>query len=390
MSARQVMRQRRRYLGVLISIALGTAGLIVILTMGRIVKKNLNNDLTLIGGATIINVNFDESRGAKNRTAPLRLFSESSAEAVRAAPGVALVSLTITKEHHARALLDKNVYEFPLMGVDRFFWEATGHRMAAGESISPKHVQERQQVCVIGEKLAHKVFKDASPLGYHLRIDNSLYLVVGVMDKATSGELANYAFVPITTLEDRFEHLPRTNLMLVRCATWDDVERVAQLIPKLIEQWQPIEFLRVQVPVGALQQVKRITFWVEMFIYLAIGATLFLGGYGIWSGMMAAVKARTREIGLKKAMGAEDADIMLQFMTEAVCLSGIAALFGIVFGRVGVEFAGRLLGNQPPEMVIVKYAALSLVFSLLLGAIAGYYPSLRASRMEVVRAIRYE
>lgn len=364
--------------------------MIVIMTMGRIVKRNLNNDLTLIGGATIINVNFDESRGAKNRNSPLKLFAEASADEIRLTPGVGVVSLTITKDRFARASMDKNIYEFPLMGIDRYFWEATGHHMILGEPFSPRQVQERQQVCVIGEKLAHKIFKETSPIGFYLRIDNSLYQIVGVMDKQTSGELANYAFVPITTLQDRFEGLPRTNLMLVRCATWDDVERVAEQIPQLIERWQPIEFLRVQVPVGALQQVKRITFWVEMFIYLAIGATLFLGGYGIWSGMMAAVKARTREIGLKKAMGAEDSDIMLQFMTEAICLSGVAALFGIVFGRIGVEFAGRMLGNQPGEMIIVTYAAVSLVFSLLLGAVAGYYPSLRASRMEVVRAIRYE
>jgi len=309
---------------------------------------------------------------------------------VRGVLGVALVSMPITKARYAQALLDKNLYEFPLIGVDGFFWDTTGHRVIAGERIDASHVRERQQVCVIGEKLAQKIFKGASPLGFQLRIDDSLFQVIGVMGKETSGEFANYAFVPITTLQDRFEGLPQTNHMLVRCVSWDDVDRVAVQIPSLIERHQPIEFLRVQVPVGALLQVKRITFWVEMFIYLAIGATLFLGGYGIWSGMMAAVKARTREIGLKKAMGAEDADIMLQFMTEAVCLSGAAALFGIVLGRIGVEFAGRMLEDQPAEMVILIFAALSFVFSLLLGAIAGYYPSLRASRMEVMRAIRYE
>jgi len=389
MSARQVMRQRRRYLGVLISIALGTAGLIVILSMGRTVKRNLNNDLTLIGGATIINVNYDERPGRAN-IAPYRLFSAASAAAVRSIPGVASVSVNITRDHAARAYLDTNIFEFHLIGVDTSFWETTGHGLVAGELLNTRHEKERQQVCVLGEKLAKKIFKNASPLGQHLRIESSMFQIVGIMSKSTSGEMANHAFVPITTLQDRFDGIPRTNQMLVRCVSWDDVEQVAAQIPGLIGEHQSVNLLRVLVPVGALVQVKRITFWVEMFIYLAIGATLFLGGYGIWSGMMAAVKARTREIGLKKAMGAQDGDILLQFMTEALCLSGSAALIGIVLGIVGVEFAGRSLGGRPPDAVIAKYALMSFAFSLLLGAVAGFFPSLRASRMEVVTAIRYE
>jgi putative ABC transport system permease protein len=115
-----------------------------------------------------------------------------------------------------------------------------------------------------------------------------------------------------------------------------------------------------------------------------------LGGVGIWNVMMAAVVTRTREIGLKKAMGAEDKDILAQFLSEALCLSMGAALLGALMGRIMMEILGYMIGSRPPENLFFMGLALGFLFAVLLGVGAGLYPSLRASRMEVVTAIRYE
>jgi putative ABC transport system permease protein len=133
-----------------------------------------------------------------------------------------------------------------------------------------------------------------------------------------------------------------------------------------------------------------LAWWIEFLIYLATTATFLLGGVGIWNVMMAAVTSRTREIGLKKAMGAEDRDILAQFLSEALCLSAGAALLGAGLGRILMEIMSYMIGSRPPEELFFFGLALAFLFAVLIGVVAGLYPSIRASRMEVVTAIRYE
>jgi len=106
--------------------------------------------------------------------------------------------------------------------------------------------------------------------------------------------------------------------------------------------------------------------------------------------MMAAVRSRTREIGLKKAMGAEDQAIMAQFLAEAVCLSFTASLAGSFLGLVAVEVTSILINSHPGQGLFIICVAMGLLVAVVLGVAAGLYPSLQASRMEVVSAIRYE
>jgi len=389
-SARQVLRQRRRYLGVLISIAIGTAGVIVILTMGQIVKGNLNDDLTLIGGATVIKATFESQVSRKDTIQRLQWFQPQAVEALRSLPGVMAVSEVVSLKHSVRTVVHNNVFRIMLMGVDQFFWTVNGFGIKQGRMFTAEDVSEHRPVCILGEKLAERVLEDDSVIGRQFSIDDSIYTVVGIMSDAAAGDLATMAFMPISSVRDRIEDLPEANTVIVRCESWDDVGAVAAAIPPAVARFQNVEQLQVDVPTSALTQVRRIAFWVESFIYFAVVATLVLGGYGIWNGMMTAVRSRIREIGLKKAMGAKDSDILFQFLSEALCLSCSAAVVGIVLGIAGVAVSSQVLDKWPSREAVIGYSALSFVFSLLLGVVGGYYPALRASRMEVVSAIRYE
>ncbi len=165
---------------------------------------------------------------------------------------------------------------------------------------------------------------------------------------------------------------------------------VAAAIPGVVEAYQSAENLLVEVSWENLDQVKQVAWWIEFFIYLAFASTLILGGMGIWNIMMAAVRSRTREIGLKKAMGAEDMDILAQFLTEALSLSLVSAILGVALGRVLVELLGWWIGMRPSEELFFTCLTISLFFAVVLGVGAGLYPSLQAARMEVVSATRYE
>jgi putative ABC transport system permease protein len=106
--------------------------------------------------------------------------------------------------------------------------------------------------------------------------------------------------------------------------------------------------------------------------------------------MTASVRARTREIGLKKALGAEDGDILVQILGEALCLSTGSAFFGVLMGRGAIEIAGLFLENRPSESLFLTSAGLALLIAIVLGVTAGLFPAIRASRMQVAAAIHYE
>ena len=197
-------------------------------------------------------------------------------------------------------------------------------------------------------------------------------------------------FIPLTTAQDRMEHFGKPRNLYIRCRSWDDVEGVAVRIPSVIESHQPADGLKVEVNWASLSRVKKMVWGIELFINLAVCATLVLGGFGIWNIMMNGVRARTREIGLKKAMGAEDRDILAQFLTEALCLSLGAALLGVGLGRAAVEMLASMLGTRPPEDLFFICVGFGLLFAVVLGIGAGLSPAIRASRMEVVSAVRYE
>lgn len=382
-STRQVIRQRR-YLGVVLAIALGTAGLITMITMSRDFKRNLHKDLNLIGGVTVMRVYFD------NALAPWpQSFQAAAVEALRQMPGVMQVSLVAPTSGKTN-LPGGREYRFPVVGVDEHFWELRSFWASVGNLFTPEAVTSRKRECVLGATLAQRIFGHSQLHGQTLEIYKDTYEITGLLGGITDIGISDCAFLPLSTVLDRFPGVVLTDRLYIRCVTSDDVAQVAAAVPGVVQQYQPSQYLRVHVPWEALWHTQRVFWWTEFFIYLAIGATFILGGAGIWNVMMAAVQSRTREIGLKKAMGAEDQDILAQFLMEAILLSCVAFLAGAVLARVIVSVTGWIIDSPPPTDVFWGCLGLTFLFALILGLGAGFYPSLQASRMEVVDAIRYE
>jgi putative ABC transport system permease protein len=382
-STRQVIRHRRRYIGVVLAIALGVAGFLNIVTMSRQVKKNFNENLDLIGGVTIIRTYFDNQRSYRPQW-----FRDQTLTALLHLPGVK--ELTLTTARWGQTNWHGEHYSFTTMAVDGGFWNVRNFWPMTGRLFGLDAVTEHRREAVLGAELAKKIFGTTQVQGKILEINQDIYRITGVLGGVTDSGLANSVFLPLTTAEDRLSGRLLADHLYVRCKTWDDVSAVAAAIPQVVKSRQSPEELHVEVSWEALKRVQMLAWWIEFLIYLATSATFLLGGVGIWNVMMAAVTTRTREIGLKKAMGAEDRDIMAQFLSEALCLSAGAALLGAGLGRIMMEILSYIIESRPPENLFFLSLALAFLFSVLIGVGAGLYPSIRASRMEVVTAIRYE
>jgi len=384
-SVREVVRKRRRYIGVMASIALGMAGFIVIITMGNDLKKNFNNDLDLLGGATIINAMFEQPPLERQEW-----FRERTLQAIGRIPGVLDTTVVALKANTVTTWHDR-LFGFNLVGCEANYWKVFSFNAAAGRLFDEKDLEEGARVCVVGTDLARQIFgSDQKALGQILSLDDNLYTVIGVLGGLRAGDRGAFVFLPLSTARARVVGISMPYSAYVRCATWDDVAPVAGAISGVIRANQPDRGLRVNVAWEPLKQVQRIFWWVELFIYSSIVATMILGGFGIWNIMMATVTSRTREIGLKKAMGALDTDILYQFLFEALCVTLSSSVIGVILGRIGIEYMGRMLGANPPEGLFIFCLLLGLAFAAVLGVGAGLYPSIRASRMQVVDAMRYE
>lgn len=382
-SVRQVMRHRRRYMGVVLAIALGVAGFLNIVTMTREVKNNFNQNLDLIGGVNIIRIYFDNARSYRPQW-----FRDQTMAALKHMDGVK--ELTLTSARYAHTNWHGQKFGFSAIAVDGAFWQVRNFWPLTGKLFGLDAVTERRRECVLGAELARKIFGNTQIKGKMLEINQEVFLVSGVLGGVTDSGLANSVFLPITTAEDRLNGRLLADSLYLRCKTWDDVAAVSAAIPGVVKSCQSPEELHIEVSWEALKRVQMLAWWIEFLIYLATSATFLLGGVGIWNVMMAAVTSRTREIGLKKAMGAEDRDIMAQFLAEALCLSGAAAILGAGVGRILMEILSFIIGSRPPENLFLYGVTLAFLFAVLIGVGAGLYPSLRASRMEVVTAIRYE
>jgi putative ABC transport system permease protein len=383
-SVRQLLRHRRRYWGVILAIALGTAGFITIITMGRDLKKNFNRDMEILGRAALIKVYFDNRPVYQHQQ-----FYPATMNALRRLPGVKSASL-VAQHPWVASNLHKQQNHFHLLGVDELFLDVNGLSIQRGNFFSYLAMAVHQRACILGPELARSLFGRENVVGAKLEIQDDLYTVVAVLKGVGLGDLTHFAFIPLPTAQDRIHGLTPANRIYLRCLSWEDVDKVAPLIARTVRASQPVQGLKVEVAWEQLRQVKAIVFWVELFIYLSIAATLILGGVGISTVMMAAVRSRTREIGLKKAMGAEDQAIMAQFLAEAVCLSLGASLLGTVLGLVSVEVMSSMIKSHPGQGLFFLCVILGLMLAMGLGVAAGLYPSLQASRMEVVSAIRYE
>lgn len=386
-SLRQVARQRG--FGVILSIALGITAFIVLSVLGREIRYKVGQDMVLMGGVNVIRVYMDDSQYPGQ---PKREFFPQTVEALRRLPGVALVSrnVRVGKTFALRGEGERSLY-VDFIGVDQYFPEVYSLTLVAGRFLDSADIEQRRRVCMLGREAARNLYSDPKhAVGKLLFLEKDVVEVVGVVSGVMLGSWGQGGFLPYTTMVDRNWGDGKVTRLFVRAIGWEDVPSLVKLIPEVVREHQAAPYLVVQTQEEQLARIKGTFFWVEALLWLGIAASLMLGGFGIWYGTFAAVRARTREVGLKKAMGGSDTDIMAQFLAEALCKSVAGGILGIVIGVVLVEVGAGFLGTGISYPLLIASSLGSIAFSAVIGVAGGLYPAIQASRMDVVSALRFE
>jgi putative ABC transport system permease protein len=382
-----VLRNRRRYKAVIAAIAFGTAGFIIVRTMGSSVESNLGQHLELLGEATVMKVHWDKQEdayhpGKYHMKDVVRLRDIPHVRAV--APIVSLANID--------AYVGPNESGAGLMGIDQSYWITQTPKVRSGRLIGPSDVVGRKKVCVLGEDAAARLFDDPNPVGKEIRVGEMSFQVIGVLGGIQHSDIRRSVFVPITTAQDFFPGLHWIKELYVRADNWDKVKDVRDQVFQTLRESQGgyREGVRVDYYPQRIKTVTTTVYIVKLFIYAAIAVTFLLGKVGLTSVMVAAVQDRTKEIGLRKALGAQESVIMFQFLTESVFISFLAGILGVALGLLSVQLLKGPLGVEVSGYVMSSSILMDLAFTLTIGVVAGLSPSLKASRLDPVTAMRFE
>ncbi len=385
-SLRQVTRQKSY--GVIISIALGITAFITLAVLGQEIRYKVGQDMVLMGGVNVINVTMEDRQFPGQ---PVREFYPESVEGISRLPGVELVSRNLRNGRYFNLKAGERTLSTFMYGVDAFFVPCFSAELVAGEVLSQNDIDRHRRVCMVGRDLANDLFgSPQAAVGQLLFLDQDVLEIKGVIAGVMLGDWAKGGFVPYTTMCDRKWGDAKVTRLFVRAIGWEDIARLATQIPEVVQSCQQAPYVKVNTRDDQISRLQVTFMWVETLLWLGIIASLMLGGFGIWYGTFAAVRARTREVGLKKAMGGSDRDIMAQFLCEALCKSVAGGMLGIILGLTAVFGGVWALGASIPVLLLALSCLGSIVFSAAIGIAGGIYPALQASRMDVVTALRFE
>lgn len=395
-SFRQIFRMRRRYAGPLIGGILGTAMLIVVISVGDLVYKSIGTNLAVLGGVTLIRVNLplhDDDFPEDSRR-----FTDQDLNDIRRVPGTKVVAPSVFSWWPAAIEFTATYQgeEYRLLrvaGVDsHFFTLLTYLPIREGRGINDLDVETLRGVCVIGDGIREILFGDkTSPLGKTLYISGLGFQVVGVLGEPEDTFFDGVVFVPISVARKKMHGLSDIRRVTVLPTGLDTVDIVHRTISTLLKSNRPLYRYHVWYEAERVALLKNILKLFNLFVNIAILATLFLSAIGIANIMSALVKERTAEIGLRKAVGATEWDVTLQFLCESVSISTVSTVSGIMLGSVIVLTTAALVWQSQVEYS--KYAVAVLV-ALITGGISGIasgvIPAKMASQLNPVEAMRFE
>jgi len=261
-----------------------------------------------------------------------------------------------------------------------------------GSYVTQGDVDSKAKIVVLGTKVKEELFGQENALGKAVTLSDARYRVVGVMQKRGTSlgmDLDDIVFIPVTSGQELFD---TDGLFEIIASTprAEDVDRaISQIKEVLIKRHAHKEDFTIQTQGAMLQTMNTILNVLTAVLGGIAGISLLVGGIGIMNIMLVSVRERTREIGIRKAIGARNSDIMAQFMIEAVTLSGVGGIIGILLG-VGIALLIPMFVTVLPTSVSLWSIVMAFSFSMAVGVFFGVYPARKASLQDPITALRYE
>ena len=284
-----------------------------------------------------------------------------------------------------------------IFGVTPEFREYRSWDVDSGDFLSDEDVRGMARVALIGQTVARELFGDADPVGATIRIDNVAFKVKGVMAKKGAspegGDLDDRVTIPVSTFARRLYNVTYLSNIVVQLRDVSRMQGTGEAITKLLRERHQIvppkqDDFSVRTPEGMVKVFAGTTQTLTLFLSIVSAIALLVGGLVIMNIMLVSVGERTREIGLRRAVGARRKDIQAQFLAEALAISVMGGAIGVVLGILGVWMLRAI--TKTPAVMSWQAVVLAAVFSVVVGIVFGVQPARRAALLDPVEALRTE
>lgn len=381
MSLKSIFANKMRTFLTMLGIIIGVFSVIVIVSLGQGAKANVTSSIESMG-TNVMGVNIYNDGNIH--------FGVENLEEMESIEGVLKLSPEMNSYGTIKYGLE-NYDGIKVSGVNNSYLEIQNFHVGNGRTLTDVDVDFRNQVALIGNKTAEKLFKKFNPIGREIFIQGDVYTVVGVLEEKKSsmfGDSNDIVFIPYTTAMRKFSIGSISSIVLQT-----DTKIEGEVVKKGIEDYLTKTFnddesYYINSQEEMLSEFNKISTMLTMVLGGIAGISLLVGGIGIMNIMLVTVTERTREIGIRKAIGARRINIMIQFLIESSVISCMGGFIGTVLGIVVNRIICGYIGIDP--VVNIQVIAASFGFSLFVGVFFGVYPAGKAAKLKPVDALRYE
>jgi putative ABC transport system permease protein len=391
-----ISRNKMRSFLTMLGIVIGVGCVIVVVAIGNGASKSIQDTINSLGSNFImIFPGATSQSGAKIFTGNSTLTAEDS-DAIKAeCPAVAYVTPNIRSA--AQVVAGELNWGTSVYGVNPDWPFIRSWNCSDGTFFSDTDVKSATKVCVLGATVAENLFPQGGAVGQTVRIKNVPFKVVGVLDRKGGNTMGqdqdDQVIAPYTTVMKRLAGQSKVSMIMASAASPDQVQEAQDQIDALLKQRHRIPpngdadfMMRSQEEIAAAQN-QQMGILRTLLISIA-GISLLIGGIGIMNIMLVSVTERTREIGIRMAIGAKGRHVLLQFLFEAITLSIVGGLIGILLGAGGSELVKNVL--KWPIVVSPSSIAIAFGVAAAVGVFFGFYPARKAARLDPIDALRYE
>ena len=385
-----------------LGIVIGVGAVIAMLAVGQGAQDTITGEISGIG----TNLLFVFSGNFKEEVRNIQPLTIGDANAIAdpfQAPSVLGVAPSVSKSNGAIAFAGENVTA-EIVGSTPDYFSVRNYELNEGEFFNQDQVLGRASVAVIGSDVADNLFgRQYGIVGETIRIEGQPFRVIGVIvgkgGGGSFGSQDNFVVVPLTSAQTRFVRRSgdTVDVIYMQAVNADSVDAAVSEVEDILRVRHRITFgaddFTIFTQKDFVETAQLITGTFTIFLGGVAGISLLVGGIGIMNIMLVSVTERTKEIGLRKALGARRRDILIQFLTESALLSMFGGMIGILVGwllSVGVDVIAKANGTPLNPTIGIQAVLLATLFSAAVGIFFGIYPANRAAKLEPVEALRHE